>query len=192
MRTLAKEAARGASATPATVDQFTFAETLPDSVLDLMHANKALKDEFPAITPADLTNYDGYILAFGTRFGRAPAQVSSFFDQTGGLWAKGALVGKFGTTITSTGSQQGGQETTHLTTLPYLVHHGINYVPNGYTSPELQSNNDTIHGGSPYGASTIAGPSGDRTPSDLELTIAYNQGSRFANVVNAYLKGLQK
>lgn len=71
-----------------------------------MRVNKALKDEFPAVTPQDLPEYDGYIMAFGTRFGRAPAQVSSFFDQTGALWAQGALTAKFATTLTSTGSLQ--------------------------------------------------------------------------------------
>lgn len=71
-----------------------------------MKANKDLKDEFPAVTPQDLPEYDGYIMAFGTRFGRAPAQVSNFFDQTGALWAQGALTGKFATTLTSTGTLQ--------------------------------------------------------------------------------------
>lgn len=115
--------------------------------------------------------------------------MSNLFDQTGGLWAKGALIGKFGTTITSTASLQGGQETTHLTTLPFFVHHGINYVPNGYISSALQSNLEEIHGGSPYGASTLAGPTGERTPTKLELEIALNQGKHFASIVNAFVKG---
>lgn len=78
------------------------------------------------IKPDDLKEFDGFILAFPTRYGRAPAQVSAFFDQTGGLWATGALVGKFGSVITSTASQHGGLETTALTTIPWFVHHGIN------------------------------------------------------------------
>lgn len=98
-------------------------------------------------------------------------------------------MGKFATTVTSTGSQNGGQETTHLTTLPFFAHHGINYVPNGYTSPALQSSFEEVHGGSPWGASTLAGPTGERTPSKLETEIAHNHGVHFAKIVNAFVKG---
>ncbi len=76
-----------------------------------------------------MKEYDGFLFGFPTRYGRAPAQVSAFFDRTGGLWASGALIGKFAGTFTSTASQHGGLETTHLTTIPFFVHHGMNYVP---------------------------------------------------------------
>lgn len=115
---MAKEAAEGAKKAGAQVDLYQFQETLPTEVLEKMHAYKAGTDSLPVIKADDLTKYDGFILAFGTRYGRAPAQVSTFFDQTGGLWAKGALVGKFASVITSTGSQHGGAETTALTTIP--------------------------------------------------------------------------
>lgn len=104
---------------------FQFEETLPSEVLEKMHAYKAATDPLPVIKPDDLTRFDGFILAFPTRYGRAPAQVSTFFDKTGGLWAKGALVGKFGAVITSTGGQHGGIETTVLTTIPCVLSNAL-------------------------------------------------------------------
>jgi NAD(P)H dehydrogenase (quinone) len=115
---LATEASEGAKKAGAEVTLYQFEETLPEEVLGKMHAYKAATDNLPVIKADDLTKYDGFIMAFPTRYGRAPAQVSTFFDKTGGLWAKGALVGKFGAVITSTGTQHGGAETTVLTTLP--------------------------------------------------------------------------
>ncbi len=141
------------------------------------------------ITPDKLKEFDGFIFGFPTRFGRAPAQVSAFFDQTGGLWASGALIGKMASTFCSTASQHGGNETTHLTTIPFFAHHGIIYVPFGYTAFPQQTNLDHIHGASAYGAGTIAGGDGSRQPIDLDLIIAKSQGTHFANVVNTYVKG---
>lgn len=129
-----------------------------------------------------------FIFAFGTRFGRAPAQVSTFFDTTGGLWASGGLVGKFAGIITSTAGQHGGHETTALTTLPFLAHHGIIYVPIGYQWPAL-SNTDVVQGGSPWGASTLSKSDGSRQVNGEEKLIAKNQGEYFAKTVATFVKG---
>ncbi|SPO26630.1 probable 1,4-Benzoquinone reductase [Ustilago trichophora] len=179
----------GARSTGATVDVYQIEETLSDDVLAKMHANKAPISKYPVITPDALKEYDGFIFGFPTRYGRAPAQVSAFFDRTGGLWASGALIGKFASTFTSTASQHGGNETTHLTTIPFFVHHGINYVPHGYRNFAEQSNLNEIHGASAYGAGTIAAGDGSRQPIELDYTIATSQGKHFADVVNTYVKG---
>ncbi|KAG8815133.1 hypothetical protein FRC17_000846 [Serendipita sp. 399] len=108
VRKMAEAAAEGAKAKGANVTLLQFAETLPEAVIAKMHG--APKDDsIPVVKPDDLKEYDGYIFAFPTRYGRAVAQVSAFFDQTGGLWAAQALNGKMATIITSTGTQHGGQ-----------------------------------------------------------------------------------
>lgn len=173
----------------ATVDVYQIEETLSEQVLAKMHANKEPIKNYPVITPEKLVEYDGFIFGFPTRYGRAPAQVSAFFDKTGGLWASGALIGKFASTFTSTGSQHGGNETTHLTTIPFFVHHGINYVPHGYRSSPDQSNLTEIHGASAYGPGTIAGGDGSRQPPELDLKIAKAHGKYFTEVVNTYVRG---
>ncbi|KAJ1018972.1 hypothetical protein NDA16_004775 [Ustilago loliicola] len=187
---LATHVVEGAkSAGAATVDVYQIEETLPEEVLAKMHANKEPLKSYPVITPDALKDYDGFIFGFPTRYGRAPAQVSAFFDKTGGLWASGALIGKFASTFTSTASQHGGNETTHLTTIPFFVHHGINYVPHGYRSFADQTNLSEIHGASAYGPGTIAGGDGSRQPPELDLKIAKTHGKHFADVVNTYVKG---
>lgn len=97
-------------------------ETLPKEVLDKMYAGSSLSPKYPVLTPNDLKEVDGLILGAPTRYGRVPAQVSAFFDECGGLWASGGLVGKFAATFTSSGGQHGGQETTALTTMPFFTH----------------------------------------------------------------------
>lgn len=186
---LTTEVEAGIKSTGAEVDVYQIPETLSDEVLAKMHANKEPLSKYPVITPDKLKEYDGFIFGFPTRYGRAPAQVSAFFDQTGGLWASGALIGKFGATFTSTASQHGGNETTHLTTIPFFVHHGVNYVPYGYRGFADQTNLEQIHGVSAYGAGTIAAGDGSRQPIDIDLKIAKSQGEHFANVVNTYVKG---
>ncbi|CAM9938367.1 unnamed protein product [Laminaria digitata] len=123
-----------------------------------------------------------------TRFGMAPAQMKGVLDATGSLWQKGSLVGKPGGCFFSTSCQAGGQETTALTFVTQLAHHGMIYVPIGYSSP-LLFNNDEVHGGSPHGAGTIAGSDGSRMPSNLEKEIAKHQGSLFANTCKALKVG---
>ena len=186
---LSESVKEGIASTGATVDVYQIPETLSDEVLAKMHDNKAPISSLPVITPQKLAEYDGFIFGFPTRYGRAPAQVSAFFDQTGGLWASGALIGKFGAIFTSTGSQHGGNETTHLTTLPFFVHHGVNFVPFGYRAFADQTNLEKIHGVSPYGAGTIAAGDGSRQPIDIDLSAAKLQGEHFAQIVNTYVKG---
>ncbi|GAA5940907.1 uncharacterized protein JCM15063_000916 [Sporobolomyces koalae] len=168
------------------VDIYRFPEILSDEVRGKMHAGPHL--DHPEITPDDLLKYDGFIFGAGTRYGRMPAAVSAFFDQTGGLWAKGALFGKMATVFTSTASQHGGQETTALTTIPFFAHHGIIYVPSGFAAPELTDLGEIV-GGSAYGAAAIAGGDGSRQVSEKELAVAKFQGSSFAKTVAQFAAG---
>ena len=117
-----------------------------------------------------------------------PAQLKSFLDATGGLWASGALAGKFAGTFFSTASQHGGQESTAFTTVTYFAHHGIIYVPFGFANAHLFDNSEVI-GGSAYGAGTVTNGDGSRQPSEKELEIAKNQGQNFGKVVSTYVAG---
>ncbi|KAJ3348032.1 hypothetical protein HDU83_001625 [Entophlyctis luteolus] len=155
-------------------------ETLPKEVLEKMWAKSF--DDIPVIKAEDLTNADGFIFGFGTRYGAASAQMKAFWDTTGGLWAKGALVGKYGACFTSSGTQHGGQETTIASFLSHYVHHGIVFVPLGYTTPLLNDNSELI-GGGPWGAATISGGDGSRQVSDKEKQIAKHQGEHFAKIL---------
>ncbi|CAE6410307.1 unnamed protein product [Rhizoctonia solani] len=156
-------------------------------ILTKLHAPPR-NTEIPTITPEDLKNFDGFAFGIPTRYGRAPAQISAFFDATGGLWATQALSKKFATVFVSTGSQNGGQETTALTTMPFFAHHGIIYVPLGYRAPELGGVKD-IRGGGPFGSGTVAAGDGSRQPSEEELAVAQTHGKHFAEVVKTYKKG---
>ncbi|KAI8323834.1 NAD(P)H:quinone oxidoreductase, type IV [Martensiomyces pterosporus] len=163
------------------VELYQFPETLSDDVLSKMHAPP--KADIPVITVDKLTEADGFLFGFPTRFGTAPAQVKAFFDATGGLWAKGALYGKSAGFFFSTGSQHGGQETTVMSFLPNLVHHGILYVPFGFRNTNLFDTSEVV-GGSAWGAGTVANSDGSRQPSQKELEIAVTQGEEFAKVVS--------
>jgi NAD(P)H dehydrogenase (quinone) len=154
-------------------------ETLSEEVLGKMYA--APKTDAPIITPAELTKADGVIFGFPTRFGMMSAQFKAFFDSTGGLWKNQSLAGKPAGIFFSTGSQGGGQETTALTAITQLVHHGMIFVPIGYTFGAGMFEMDEIKGGSPYGAGTHAGD-GSRQPSELELAQAFHQGKHIAAV----------
>ncbi len=132
-------------------------------------------------TPGELADYDAIVFGTPTRFGNMAAQMRNFLDQTGGLWAKGALVGKVGSVFTSTGTQHGGQETTITSFHTTLLHHGMVIVGVPYTCEGL-SNMDEITGGSPYGATTLAGGDGSRRPSENELGIARFQGEHVARI----------
>lgn len=140
----------------------------------------------PLATPTELADYDAIILGTPTRFGNMSGQVRTFFDQTGGLWAKGALAGKVASVFTSTGTG-GGQETTITSTWTTLAHHGMIIVPIGYTTPALFDVSQ-VGGGTPYGASTIAGGDGSRQPDERELGIARHQGEHVAKIA-VKLKG---
>lgn len=130
--------------------------------------------------PAELADYDALIIGTPTRFGNMSGQLRNFLDQTGGLWAKGALAGKLASVFTSTGTG-GGEEMTIISTWTTLAHHGMVIVPVGYTTPELFDISQ-VGGGTPYGASTIAGGDGSRQPDTRELAIARHQGKMVAQV----------
>jgi len=192
--TMAKSVVKGLESVGAEVRLIQVPETLSQEVLTKMHAPEKDKS-VPTITFGEasentvtvedaLVNCDGVMFGYPTRFGGMPAQVKALWDSTGGLWMKGALVGKPISVFFSTSSQGGGQETTVLTSLTNFIHHGMIYVPIGYTSP-IQTNMDEIHGGSAYGAGTFAGSNGARQPSQLELQIAEHQGSHFGQVATA-------
>ena len=160
-------------------------ETLPEAVLEKMgalDAQKAMAD-VPVATVEDLTSVDAIIFGTPTRFGNMCGQMRQFLDATGQLWAEGALVGKVGSVFTSTATQHGGQESTLLTFHVTLLHHGMVVVGLPYAF-QGQMRLDEITGGSPYGASTIAGGSGERMPSDNELEAARFQGRHVANIAS--------
>jgi len=187
IKTLAEEVAKGAKEAGVEVDIYQVPETLPEEVLAKMHAPK--KADHPVLTDVSkLAEYDGIAFGIPTRYGRAVAQVSALFDHTGQLWMKGALTGKFATIFSSTATQHGGQETTALTTVPYLAHHGIIFVPIGYGNPAIMGM-DEIMGGSPYGASTLAGGDGSRQPTKVEKDVALYQGKYFSGIVKQFVAG---
>ncbi|RLN32738.1 hypothetical protein BBJ28_00001970 [Nothophytophthora sp. Chile5] len=177
---LAESVKEGVESVPgATATIYQVAETLPEEVLSKMYA--APKKDHPIATPESLKEADAILFGFPTRFGSFPAQVKALFDSCGGLWAAGALVGKPAGIFFSTGTQGGGQETTAFTAVTFLAHQGMTFVPLGYRAPEL-FNMEEIHGGSPWGAGTLANGDGSRQPSKLELTVATTQGKSFAAV----------
>lgn len=134
----------------------------------------------PVADPKELADYDAIIFGTPTRFGNMTAQMRNFLDQTGGLWVSGGLVGKVGSVFTSTGTG-GGNESTILTFLPTLMHHGMVIVGLPYSCPQIMDVSE-VRGGSPYGAGTIAGPDGSRQPSANELEQARFQGKHVASI----------
>jgi NAD(P)H dehydrogenase (quinone) len=164
-------------------------ETLPRDVLEKMGAIEAQQSlsHVPVCTVEELASADAVIFGTPTRFGNMCGQMRQFLDATGQLWAQGALVGKVGSVFTSTATQHGGQESTILSFHITLLHHGFVIVGLPY-SFQGQMRIDEITGGSPYGASTIAGGSGERMPSDNELDAARFQGEHVATIASR-LKG---
>jgi NAD(P)H dehydrogenase (quinone) len=140
----------------------------------------------PVASPKELGEYDAIIFGTPTRFGNMAAQMRNFLDQTGGLWMKGALVGKVGSVFTSTGTG-GGNESTIMSFVTTLIHHGMVYVGLPYACPELADISE-VKGGSPWGAATIAGADGSRQPSAKELAQARFQGRHVATIASK-LKG---
>lgn len=138
-------------------------------------------EDLPVADDDALTGADGLIFGTPTRFGNMCGQLRAFFDSTGPLWMEGALIGKVASAFTSTASQHGGQETTILSTIPTLMHQGMIIVGVPYSEQRLLEM-DEITGGSPYGASTIAGPEGERRPTENELQIARTQGRHVAEI----------
>eukprot|EP01138_Halocafeteria_seosinensis_P004430 gb/GECG01004531.1/.p1 GENE.gb/GECG01004531.1/~~gb/GECG01004531.1/.p1 ORF type:complete len:207 (+),score=31.64 gb/GECG01004531.1/:1-621(+) len=186
VRTMAQEVKKGLESKGATVDLKQVPETLPEEVLTKMHA--PAKSDDPVATAKDLTEYDGVLFGIPTRFGMMAAQMKAFFDSTGSLWQQGALVGKPAGVFFCTGTQGGGQETTALTTLTQLTHHGMIYVPMGYINPVMFDNSE-VRGGSAYGPGSFAGADGARQPSESELTLCRDYGGHFATVAGNLKKG---
>lgn len=181
IETMAQAMAEGARATGATVDIKRIPETVPADIA--RNAHFKLDQAAPVATVADLERYDAIIVGAPTRFGRLPSQLAAFLDQAGGLWARGALNGKVGGAFTSTATQHGGQEVTLFSIITNLMHFGMIIVGLPY-SYQGQSTLDEIVGGSPYGASTIAGGQGQRQPSAIELDGARFQGRLIAETAN--------
>jgi NAD(P)H dehydrogenase (quinone) len=164
-------------------------ETLPPDVLAQMGAVEAQKkiQHIPVATVDELAAADAIIFGTPTRFGNMCGQMRQFLDATGQLWALGALVGKVGSVFTSTATQHGGQESTLLSFHITLLHHGLVVVGLPY-SFQGQMRNDEITGGSPYGASTIAGTQGERAPTENELQAARFQGAHVAAIASRLFK----
>jgi NAD(P)H:quinone oxidoreductase type IV len=158
-------------------------ELVPDEVLERSgaHAARAAFAHVPIASPRQLAEADALSFGTPTRFGNMSAQMRNFLDQTGGLWAEGALVGKVGSVFTSTASQHGGQETTLVSFHATLLHHGMIVVGLPYTEQRL-TDMTQITGGTPYGASTVTGADGSRQPSENELAIARFQGRHVAQL----------
>ncbi|HEY0878807.1 MAG TPA: NAD(P)H:quinone oxidoreductase [Zeimonas sp.] len=178
---MAHAVAEGARETGAKVDVMRVPELVPLEVAKASHYK--LDQEAPIAKVDRLAEYDAIIVGSGTRFGRMSSQMANFLDQAGGLWARGALNGKVGGAFTSTATQHGGQEATLFSILTNLMHFGLITVGLPY-SYQAQMTLDEVAGGSPYGATTIAGGDGSRQPSEIELGGARHQGRMIAEVAN--------
>ena len=178
---MAQAVAEGAREAGAQVDIKRVPETVPEAIARGAHFK--LDQAAPIATVEELADYDAVILGSGTRFGRISSQMAAFLDQAGGLWMRGALHGKVGGAFTSTGTQHGGQEITLFSMITNLLHFGMVIVGLDYGHAG-QATMDEITGGSPYGATTIAGGDGSRAPTANELQGARYQGRRIAEVAN--------
>jgi len=176
---MAYAAAEGAREAGAEVVVKRVPELVPAEIAEKAHYKTDQKA--PVATVEELPEYDAIIIGTPTRYGTMTAQMKNFLDQTGALWAKGALIGKVGSVFTSTATQHGGQEATILTTLPVLLHHGMVVVGLPY-SFQGQMGVDQIRGGSPYGASTVAAGDGSRQPTEIDLDGARFQGRHVAEI----------
>lgn len=177
IETMANAVAEGAREAGAQVDIKRVPETVPAEIAKAAHFK--LDQAAPIAKVEDLADYDAIIIGAGTRFGRISSQMASFLDQAGGLWARGALHGKVGGAFTSTATQHGGQETTLFSLITNLLHFGMVIVGLDYGHAG-QMTLDEVTGGSPYGATTLAGGDGSRQPSANELTGARYQGRKIA------------
>lgn len=160
-------------------------ELMPDEVME--SAGMKVEQPAPLAEPGELAEYDGIILGTPTRFGNMSSQMRYFLDQTGPLWAAGALIGKVGSVFTST-STGGGNETTIVTVHHTMMHHGMIIVGLPFSAPDLPDISE-VKGGSPYGAGTISAPDGSRTPSQKELNLASFQGHHVAKITKKLMTG---
>ena len=180
---MAEAVAEGAKQAGAEVSLLQVPELIPDDVLEKYGA-KAARASFAKVPVASVDKLpEAHAIIFGTptRFGNMAAQMRNFLDQTGSLWMKGALVGKVGSVFASTGTQHGGQETTITSFHSTLLHQGMIIVGVPYSEPGLMYMGD-ISGGTPYGATTLAGADGSRQPSENELKVARYQGKHVAEI----------
>lgn len=181
---MAEAVATGAKECPGTeVHVSQVRELLNDEILDKMHAREARRQfaHIPYADPHQLEDADAIIIGSPTRYGSVTASMQNFLDATGSLWAAGKLIGKVGSGFTSTASQHGGQETTLLGLFTFFIHQGMLICGAPYSIQELLTLTE-ITGGSPYGATTIAGDHGQRLPTENELTIARKQGKHVAEI----------
>jgi NAD(P)H dehydrogenase (quinone) len=182
IETMAKAIAEGASGVKDTnVDIKRVPELMPEDIA--RKAGAKLDQPAPVAEVHDLPDYDAIIFGTPTRFGNMCAQMRNFLDQTGKLWLDGSLIGKVGSVFTSTATQHGGQETTITSFHSTLLHLGMIIVGVPYSCQGL-TNMQEITGGSPYGASTLAGGDGSRQPSGNELKIARFQGHHVAEITH--------
>ena len=179
MEQMALSAAEGAREAGAEVTVKRVPELVPEAVARAAHYK--LDQDAPIAEPLELENYDAIILGVSTRFGSMTAQLKNFLDQTGPLWAKGALVNKVATVMSSTATQHGGAELAIISAQAMLQHHGMLIVPLSYAY-QGQSGNDVVRGGSPYGMTTTSDSDGSRQPSAQELEGAKFQGKRVAEI----------
>ena len=179
IETMANAVAEGARAAGAEVTVKRVPELVPEDVAKASYFK--LDQAAPIAKPAELAEYDAIIVGAGTRFGTVASQMRNFWDQTGGLWAEGKLVGKVGSVFTSSATQHGGQESTILGFIPTLLHHGM-VVAGLLYAFQGQMGTEEVKGGSPYGASTITNGDGSRQPSAIELEGARYQGGHVAKI----------
>lgn len=183
IRTLAQAVQKGVAAAGGKADLFQLAETLSPELLTAIHAPP--KSDDPIIKPEQFADYDAFLFGIPTRFGNQPSQWRAFWDSTGGLWQTAALYHKYAGLFVSTASIGGGQEATAINSLSTLAHHGMIYVPLGFAKTHDQLTNlSEIHGGSAWGAGTLASGDGSRQPTELELEVATIQGQEFYEVVS--------
>ncbi|ARG96213.1 NAD(P)H:quinone oxidoreductase [Legionella micdadei] len=176
---MAEEVARGASEVDGVMATLKrVPETMPEDIAK--KAGVKLNQKAEIALPKELADYDAIIFGTPTRFGNMAAQMRNFLDQTGGMWVNGELIGKIGSVFCSTGTG-GGNESTILSFWNTLIHHGMILIGVPYAEKGL-TNVTELHGGSPYGAGTVAGPDGSRMPSDLERQIARYQGKHVAEL----------
>ncbi|MGK9198942.1 MULTISPECIES: NAD(P)H:quinone oxidoreductase type IV [Sinorhizobium] len=179
IETMAYAVAEGARSAGAEVVVKRVPELVPEDVAKASHFK--LDQPAPVARVEELADYDAIIFGAGTRYGTVASQLRNFIDQTGGLWAKGKLVGKVGSAFTSSATQHGGQESTILGLIPTMMHHGMVVVGLPYAF-QGQMGIEEVKGGSPYGASTITGGDGSRQPSAVELEAARFQGAHVARI----------
>lgn len=177
IETMAEAVAEGARSAGATADIKRVPELVPLEIAQKSHFK--LDQAAPIATIDDLANYDAIVVGTGTRFGRISSQMASFLDQAGGLWMRGALVGKVGAAFSSTATQHGGQETTLFSIITNLLHFGMTIVGLDYGF-QGQMDNSKVVGGSPYGPTTIANGDGSRAVHDEEKDAARYLGKRVA------------